>query len=400
MALSDILSGVGSTISAPGDYLRGLLAGQGGTRMGGRDMLEAQGILGANQEGLDPGDIAGFLAEMILDPLNLIPFGALAGMAKAGKLGKAASNRAFSLADNAIPVVSEIADPAARQALVQQAARETAERALSTGGVGGTGMQIYANPDHAKWVARRAAEGKIPVKWEQLSDSLGYSNVPGLGGADSLIDEGFGLSDPMLSGVGATRKLSPERYIGMNEQYLGSPGISSPYPATTTYLRPNETFEELSDRFMQNTATHEFAHNIGSNRFGLSRDFEDFAESLLQRHPRGIYKFHKPSKRLLKRHKQSFGQLKNLSSALLEHHRNPTEMLAYGTELKRELGIPAGGVISQMPPRAGAGMSRSFPYDHLRAFLSKEGIRQLLNTIPVAGAVATPLGAAMYGQEG
>ena len=50
----------------PGALLRGLLAGKPGTRKTGREVLR----LGENQPGLDAGDVAGFLAEMLLDPLN------------------------------------------------------------------------------------------------------------------------------------------------------------------------------------------------------------------------------------------------------------------------------------------------------------------------------------------
>jgi hypothetical protein len=58
-------------------------------------MLEDLGVLGANTEGLDAGDVGGFAAEIILDPLNLI--GApLAGL-KAARAGKALANNARAM---------------------------------------------------------------------------------------------------------------------------------------------------------------------------------------------------------------------------------------------------------------------------------------------------------------
>jgi hypothetical protein len=75
----------------PGQYLRGALAGQPGARMSGREMLEAQGMLGANTPGLDWGDAAGLGADVVADPLNLIPIGALskwAGMGRQARLAE------------------------------------------------------------------------------------------------------------------------------------------------------------------------------------------------------------------------------------------------------------------------------------------------------------------------
>lgn len=64
----------------------------------GRDLLEKAGLLAPNQEGIDAGDVLGFLGEMALDPaMYLHPFGALtkAGQAfeKAGALPKGLANK-------------------------------------------------------------------------------------------------------------------------------------------------------------------------------------------------------------------------------------------------------------------------------------------------------------------
>lgn len=73
--LNAIMSGLetaGYVLDTPGALLRGLLAGRAGERVGGRELLETWGVLGENQAGFDAGDVAGFGAEMLLDPLNLV----------------------------------------------------------------------------------------------------------------------------------------------------------------------------------------------------------------------------------------------------------------------------------------------------------------------------------------
>src|SRR6185312_14603421 len=59
----------------------------------GRDALEAAGILGPNEEGLDFGDIVGFGAEVLGDPLTYA-----GGIGAVGKLGKVAK-KAGALGD-------------------------------------------------------------------------------------------------------------------------------------------------------------------------------------------------------------------------------------------------------------------------------------------------------------
>lgn len=76
-------SGVLDVLDMPGSYLRGALGGRLGERLSGRDMLEEWGILGENQEGFDVGDVAGFGADVLFDPLN-----ALGGVGIARKLSQ------------------------------------------------------------------------------------------------------------------------------------------------------------------------------------------------------------------------------------------------------------------------------------------------------------------------
>lgn len=91
MNLMDLIDGVGYVLDTPGAYTRGLIAGRPGERVAGRDLLERYGIVGANQEGLDAGDVGGFLAELLLDPTNLIGGGALKAVTGANKGIRAAN---------------------------------------------------------------------------------------------------------------------------------------------------------------------------------------------------------------------------------------------------------------------------------------------------------------------
>lgn len=98
---------VGETLDKPGRAVRGLLGGKPGElanlipfsdtmgltdpsqSVSGRDLLEKAGLAGPNQVGrLDAGDLAGFGAEVLLDPTTYLTFGASA-VGKAGKTAKA-----------------------------------------------------------------------------------------------------------------------------------------------------------------------------------------------------------------------------------------------------------------------------------------------------------------------
>jgi len=94
---------LGQILDKPGRSIRGLLAGKprellnilpfasaaGLTReedyTSGRDLLEMAGALGANEEGLDAGDVAGFGVDVVTDPLSW-----LSGPLALTKLGTAA----------------------------------------------------------------------------------------------------------------------------------------------------------------------------------------------------------------------------------------------------------------------------------------------------------------------
>jgi hypothetical protein len=106
MSLMDVLSGVGTVLDTPGAFVRTSLAGQNPfpgifdpeQRVSGRGLLEQLGVLDENQEGLDGGDVGGFLAELLTDPTMLIPgVGGYKLGKHLGKFGKSAG-----MADEAV----------------------------------------------------------------------------------------------------------------------------------------------------------------------------------------------------------------------------------------------------------------------------------------------------------
>jgi len=86
------LSFVGNVLDTPGAIIRNTLAGtnplQGlfdfDERTSGRQLLETWGVLAPNQEGPDAGDVAGFGAEILFDPLTYLT----GGLTAAGKVAK------------------------------------------------------------------------------------------------------------------------------------------------------------------------------------------------------------------------------------------------------------------------------------------------------------------------
>ena len=99
-----LLSGagvVGNVLDTPGAVVRNSLSGRNPFsglnpfdsegRASGRDMLETWGLLGSNEEGLDWGDVAGFGAELVTDPLNFLGLGAARNTARAAKEARVAN---------------------------------------------------------------------------------------------------------------------------------------------------------------------------------------------------------------------------------------------------------------------------------------------------------------------
>lgn len=82
MGLMDILSGGMNLLDLPSSMIRDVAGGANPfdqlmspfsyeNRLGGRDVLERWGVLDQNQEGFDFGDVAGFAADVVMDPFVL-----------------------------------------------------------------------------------------------------------------------------------------------------------------------------------------------------------------------------------------------------------------------------------------------------------------------------------------
>lgn len=177
MNLLDLISGAGNLLDLPGSSVRDLLSGRNpfdqwttpfssDNRASGRDMLAP--ILGSNKEtGMsgwlsDPmeglKDIAGFGAEVITDPMNLIP---------AGWFGKVLGSRKATQAANA----ATKAERAGKYSFVNpKLLARTADEAAPI--VGAVSRQNPMAVSNAVDPALAAATGQNPMKL------LGYSPPP------------------------------------------------------------------------------------------------------------------------------------------------------------------------------------------------------------------------------
>lgn len=168
----------------------------------GRDLLEKAGVLGANTEGLDVGDVAGFAADVALDPSTYLTFGGSA-VGKAGKLAEAAGIAAKGMRGRATTTLADAIAKAGGTAMddVLKAAKAQGVNYADVAGdtlgglararipftdVGvnlGTGKTAEAILDTAGSAASWLGQ-KSGANW--LSDKLG---LPGIGrGARALFD--------------------------------------------------------------------------------------------------------------------------------------------------------------------------------------------------------------------
>lgn len=119
---------VGNVLDLPGSSIRDLLSGNnpldqwlaplsGENRTSGRDLLEQHGLLSANTKGFDLGDVGGFAAEVALDPLTYMTFGASA-LGKGGQvLKKAGAVKGLSRVGRMTTKVKDLATKAAPESL-------------------------------------------------------------------------------------------------------------------------------------------------------------------------------------------------------------------------------------------------------------------------------------------
>lgn len=152
--LLDILGGVGDVLDTPGRFTRTALAGRNpfatvfdpSKGVSGRDLLQQYGMVGENRDGLDGGDIGGFLAEMALDPTNLIGGGLLAKV-----MGKASKAR---LANKGIEAANALSLKQRLQGFMPEEVAKLTKIVDETGQpkrmFHGT-AHVYDKPDPSKW---------------------------------------------------------------------------------------------------------------------------------------------------------------------------------------------------------------------------------------------------------
>lgn len=194
------LAMAGNVLDLPGSSVRDFLSGEnpldqwaspisGENRVSGRDMLERWGALGRNRKGLDFGDVAGFGAEVLADPLTYMTFGASA-LGKGGQvLSKASGNigklsrvgrMTTDVATEASRIAPEALSHAARAAgYADSGAFLAARGSEKIGGLAGLGLPMRA-PLAA--IGTGPTAQKIGGALDKLGNAARYS-APGRVGA-------------------------------------------------------------------------------------------------------------------------------------------------------------------------------------------------------------------------
>lgn len=161
---------VGESLDKPGAALRGVLAGGGAEqllhlipfsdalgiapekRYSGRELLEGTGLIGANQTGLDAGDVAGFGAEVLLDPTWLLGIGELNALGKVAKAGGKAAKVAKTFEEAKAAVMPALEAARAGRSSARVAPKSMAaiadqiragERSLLSIGLPGTSVKAH-----------------------------------------------------------------------------------------------------------------------------------------------------------------------------------------------------------------------------------------------------------------
>ncbi len=198
-AILDALGVVGDTLAAPGDYVRGALAGRMGERMDGRAFLRSQGLAGEEDTW---GNLAtGTLASIATDPLSYLPVGWLARNA-VGSVGSAlgkAGKRFLASEAGSVPATNSLsAMRRAREGFPMLHNIDDAGNAAYVAGAKGTNYTTADLARQSKSLARDTAAslardpdavnvgGFFP---NRLRGPLGYTS-------------GLALPEEMATGVG------------------------------------------------------------------------------------------------------------------------------------------------------------------------------------------------------
>lgn len=196
--LLDSLGYLGETLDKPGAAVRGLLAGRPdqllnlvpfsdtmgltdpSQRTYGRDLLEKAGVLDANQEGFDWGDVAGFGVDLATDPLNWVGLGMAGRTAKTAGAARASNaTREAMLAQRAMPeeisaltrAIDEAGNPLRTYHGTRYSFGDYDLAKMSPDSLYGPGIYTTANPEVASTYAAKISDAELPA--DNLRRALG-----------------------------------------------------------------------------------------------------------------------------------------------------------------------------------------------------------------------------------
>lgn len=262
---------LGETLDKPGRAVRGLLAGKpkelanlipfsdtlGITKpdesVSGRDLLEKAGVLGQNTPGLDWGDVAGFGAEVLTDPLSYLGVGALT---KAGKVARAAgistkgANKFRTLGEHLATAAPDVVK-AAENAAVKQGTTLGALQGQKLGGAfgfttGPLGM-LGIHGSHVPAAAQSETAKKVTESLGNVPGLLG--KIPGVGpalqeGAEGLNRIRRGLFDHSVQGNFTKFGQQVAEYSTEAKRSARQRAIADSMEAADTVAGFNKAFQE------------------------------------------------------------------------------------------------------------------------------------------------------------
>jgi hypothetical protein len=208
------LAGLGRTLDYPGRKIREFVSGK--EDASGRDVLEKLGILGPNTEGFDWGDVPGFAAEIVMDPLTYV--GGIGTLTKSGKLVKRGTDLALRLkaATGQARPAAEIAElAAAHSGVLQKLGGRTAPLA-------GTWAEQAKMGDRAALTF-----AGVPLQVPGIMPALeGTKNLlgklPGADLASKLFNPQYGKNQefrPFVEAFGQGTREAPQRAAAAAEEF-------------------------------------------------------------------------------------------------------------------------------------------------------------------------------------
>lgn len=325
MSLTDALSGAGYALDTPGALLRGILAGKPGMRKSGREMLESWGALGPNKAGFDAGDVAGFLADVLVDPVNLLGGWAVKGLAKTLGRQVAARRTASAAAKLRQPTTLTKEAPAS---LASMARPHVAKRHIVPG-LDYAGTYTGLTPvDRTAISTMKQAGLDLGVhykgKWDPVlqnvvnpESGLRLFSATGPQGMTRIrrmikknVEVGPGAIDPAL---GDYVPESIGKFVGP-----GTKTFTLPVGGNIRYNRSR--LPHFGSVGARDVGIHEFAHYLTDGNFLLSTDLYDKLMEVGHRAARVRHKAITRGKRLR--------NLDVLPQDRIEYLSRPTEMLA------------------------------------------------------------------------